>query len=83
MYEARAVHVLECFEGLPEDVPAKKRCCALWALKEGTRTPRGVLFVDILQDIRSDGRMQVGFHVLENEVEIPVVVRLEYVRQRH
>ena len=48
-----------------------------------TRTPRGVLFVDILQDIRSDGRMQVSFHVLENEVEIPVVVRLEYVRQRH
>jgi len=38
--------------------------------------------VDILQDIGADGGVQVGLHVLEDQVEVAVVVGLEDICER-
>jgi len=37
--------------------------------------------VDVLQDARPDGRVQVRLHELEDEVNVAVVVCLEHIRQ--
>ena len=41
--------------------------------------PHDVLFVDVLQYVMSNRRVQICLHVLEDEVEVAIVVRLHHV----
>ena len=40
-----------------------------------------VLLVDLLQDVGANHRVQVRLHVLEDEIDVPVVLRLQHVQK--
>lgn len=41
----------------------------------------GVLLVNVLQDASTDDSVQVGLHVLKDEVDVPIIVCLEHVEE--
>ena len=41
----------------------------------------GVLLVDVLEDAGPDDGVEVSLHVLEDQVDVPVIVSLQHVQQ--
>mmetsp|Transcript_4134 Transcript_4134/g.6219 ORF Transcript_4134/g.6219 Transcript_4134/m.6219 type:complete len:252 (-) Transcript_4134:107-862(-) len=42
-----------------------------------------VLFVNIFQDVCPNDSVQIGLHILKNQINVPIIIRLQYVCQFH
>mmetsp|Transcript_603 Transcript_603/g.2296 ORF Transcript_603/g.2296 Transcript_603/m.2296 type:complete len:371 (+) Transcript_603:176-1288(+) len=73
--------------GVEEDVRgldvAVQHCTAVHVLQGLEKLVDDVLFVNILEDVGADDSVQVGLHVVADQVDILVVVGLQHVGQSH
>ena len=60
---------------------AVEQLSAVHVLERPEQLVHDELLVDVLQDVGPDDRMQVRLHVLEHQVDVPVILRFQHILQ--